>query len=399
MAGGQMKEAVIVSAARTPIGKFLGKLAEYPAPELGAIAIRAAIERAGIQKELIEEVYMGNVLSAAVGQAPARQAALKAGIPHTVSAVTINKVCGSGLQAVMSAASMIKAEDANVVVAGGMESMSNAPYYVLQLRNGVKFGNQKLLDAMIYDGLWDSFYNKHMGEFGDQTARESGITREEQDEFAFHSHRKAIAAREKMKEEIVPLEIKDKKGNVLEVMDFDESPRADTKMESLAKLKPAFTKDGTVTAANAPGLNDGAAALVLMSMEKALELKVKPLARVTAYATAGRDPKDLFYAPADAIRKVVNKLQLRDVNDFDLIEVNEAFAAQILANGKELKWDWNKVNVNGGAVASGHPIGASGARLLVTLVYELRRRNLRTGLASLCLGGGNAVALSVHMIE
>lgn len=393
-----MKEVVIISAARTPIGKFLGKLSEFTAPELGAIAIRAVIERAGIQNELIEEVYMGNVLSAAAGQAPARQAALKAGIPNTVSAVTINKVCGSGLQSVMSASAMIKAGDSDVVIAGGMESMSNTPYYVLQMRNGVKFGNQKLLDSMIHDGLWDIYYNKHMGEFGDETAKKSNITRDEQDNFALNSHKKAIAAREKLKEEITPIELKDRKGNVIEMLHYDEGPRADTTMESLAKLKPAFTKDGTVTAGNAPGLNDGAAALLVMSLEKANELKLKPIAKITAYATSGKDPKDLFYAPADAIRMVMKKLNIKNINDFDLIEVNEAFSAQILANGKELEWDWNKVNVNGGAVAMGHPIGASGARILVALLYELKRRNLKTGIAALCLGGGNAVALSVEMV-
>lgn len=393
-----MNEAVIVSAARTPIGKFLGKLAEHSAPELGAMAIRAALERANIKAELIEEVYMGNVLSAGVGQAPARQAALKAGIPSTVSAVTINKVCGSGLQSVMSAASMIKADDADVIVAGGMESMSNAPYYILNARHGLKFGNQKLIDAMIYDGLWDSFYNKHMGEFGDTTARESNISRKELDTYALDSHRKAVEAREKFKEEIVPVPLKDKKGTVLDVINYDECPRPDTNLESLSKLKPSFTSDGYVTAGNAPGLNDGAAALVVVSNDRAKKLNLVPLARITAYATSGKDPKDLFYAPADAVRKVMQKLGINDIHAFDLLEVNEAFASQILANGKELQWDWNKVNVNGGAIALGHPIGASGARILVTLLYELKRRKLKTGLASLCLGGGNAVALSIEMM-
>ncbi len=393
-----MKKAVIVSAVRTPIGKFLGKLSGYSAPELGAIAIREAVARAGVPNESIEEVYFGNVVSAAIGQAPARQAALKAGLPHTVSASTINKVCGSGLQAVMFAASMIKAEDASLVVAGGMESMSNAPFCIRNIRNGIKSGNQQLIDAMITDGLWDSFYHKHMGEFADETARRSAITREDQDRFAVRSHQKAIAARERFKEEITPVEIKDKKGTVTEVVDVDESPRSDTKMESLGKLKSAFSKDGTVTAGNAPGVNDGAAALVVMSEKRADELSVKPLARISAYATAGRDPQDLFYAPADAIRCILGKLHMNSVNAFDLIEVNEAFSAQILANGKELQWDWDKVNVNGGAVALGHPIGASGARILVTLLHELRRRGGRTGLASLCLGGGNAVALAVEML-
>jgi acetyl-CoA C-acetyltransferase len=390
-------EAVIISAVRTPIGRFLGKLSGYAAPELGAIAIRAATEHAGIPKEIIDEAYMGNVVSAGLGQAPARQAALNGGLPPTISAATINKVCGSGLQAVMIAASMIRAEDASVVVAGGMESMSNAPYYIHHIRNGVKSGNQKLIDAMIHDGLWDSFHNKHMGEFADETARRSAVTREDQDQFALHSHRKAIAAREKFKEEITPVEIKNKKGVTTEIMTIDEGPRDDATIESLAKLKPAFSKDGTVTAGNAPGVNDGAAALVVMSEGRARDLKLSPLARITAYATAGREPRDLFYAPVDAIRRVLAKLRFNDVNAFDVIEVNEAFSAQILANGKQLQWDWSKVNVNGGAVALGHPIGASGARILVTLLHELRRRKGKTGLASLCLGGGNAVALAVEM--
>ena len=393
-----MKETVIVSAARTPIGKFLGKLTGYSAPELGAIVIQSALERSGVKGKLIEEVYMGNVLSAAVGQAPARQAALKAGIPPNVSAVTLNKVCGSGLQAIMSAASMIRAEDAEIIVAGGMESMSNAPYYLHNIRQGAKLGNQTMRDALIYDGLWDSFYDKHMGEFGDATAKESHITRDEQDSYAIASHKKALAAKEKFREEIVPITIKDRKGKIIETMDVDECPREDTSLEVLMKLKPAFTPDGTVTAGNAPGLNDGAAAVVMMSADKAQSMKLHPLAKITAYASAGRDPKDLFYAPIDAIKKIMTKLSINDIDDFDLIEVNEAFASQILADGKELQWNWNKVNVNGGAIALGHPIGASGARIVVTLLYELHRRKQKKGLASLCLGGGNAVALAVEMM-
>ena len=392
-----MKQPVIISGARTPIGKFLGKLSDLSAVELGAIAIKSAVDRAGIQKEIIEEVYMGNVLGAALKQAPARQAALKAGLPNSVSAVTINKVCGSGLQAVMSAASMIKAGDADTVVAGGMESMSNSPFYVTDLRKGVKMGNQKLNDSILFDGLTDAFYNQHMGEFADYTAEKAKLTREELDEFSSNSHKKAIAARERMKDEIIPIEIKDRKGKIIEVMDIDESPREDTTPATLAKLKPAFSKDGVVTAGNSPGLNDGAAALVVMSEEKAAELKLNYLAKIKAYATSGLDPKDLFFAPSAAIRMVMKKLNVTDINYFDLIEVNEAFSAQIMANGKELGWDWNKVNVNGGGVALGHPIGASGARILITLIYEMKRRGCKTGLAGLCLGGGGAVALSIEM--
>lgn len=393
-----MKEVLIMSGARTPIGKFLGKLSKFTAPELAAIAIEGAIKRAGIGKDLIDEVIMGNVVSAGIGQAPARQAALKAGLPARVPVVTINKVCGSGLKAVMLGAAAIKAGDGEVVLTGGMESMSNVPYYVKGVRDGVKAGDQKLLDGMIFDGLLDPYNGKHMGEFGDNTAKNSGITREAQDKFAVDSHKKAVAAKEKLKEEMVPIEIKDRKGKVLEVMDIDESPRGDTTLESLQKLRAAFTKDGTITAGNAPGLNDGAAALVLMNKEKALDLGLNGMAKITAYATSGRVPEELFYAPADAIKMVMKKLDVNDINYFDLIEINEAFSAQVLANGKDLGWDWDRVNVNGGSVALGHPIGASGSRILVTLLYELKRRNLRRGVAALCLGGGNAVALSVEMI-
>jgi len=392
-----MKEILIISAARTPIGKFLGKLSKFTTPQLGAIAIEGALERAGVAKDDVDEVIMGNVVSAGVGQAPARQAALKAGLPATVPVVTINKVCGSGLKSVMMGSAAIKAEDAEVIVAGGMESMTNVPFYMKKIRQGVKFGDQKLIDGMVFDGLLDPYDGKHMGDFGDATAKKSEITREAQDKFAVDSHKKAVAAKEKLKEEIVPIEIKDRKGRVTETMDSDESPRADTSFESLQKMRPAFNKDGTITAANAPGLNDGAAAVVLMSKEKAEQLGVKGMAKITAYATSGTEPKDLFYAPIEAIKMVMKKLDV-DIDYFDLIEINEAFSAQVLADGKELKWDWDKVNVNGGSVALGHPIGASGTRILVTLLYELKRRNLKRGLASLCLGGGNAVALSVEML-
>lgn len=393
-----MKEVFIVSGARTPIGKLLGSLTPFSASDLGGIAIKEAVKRAGINKELVQEVIMGNVVSAGIGQAPARQALLKAELPNTIGAVTINKVCGSGLKSIMIASNAIKSEEYDVVVAGGMESMTNVPFYVNGMRNGVKFGDQKMIDGMVFDGLFDPYYKQHMGEFGDYTAEKAGITREEQDEFAYNSHQKAIAARETLKEEIIPIEIKDRKGNVVKVMDIDEGPRENTSIEKLAKLRPAFSKNGTITAGNAPGLNDGAGAVVLMSEEKVKETGVKPLAKVLAYATSGKDPKDVFFAPPVAIKKVMDKLGMKDVNEFDLIEINEAFSAQVLANVKELGIDMNKLNVNGGAVAIGHPIGASGARVLITLVYELRRRGLKRGVASLCLGGGNAVAMAVEVV-
>ncbi len=393
-----MKEVFIVSGARTPIGKLLGSLTSFSASDLGGIAIKEAVNRAGISKDLVQEVIMGNVVSAGIGQAPARQALLKAELPNTIGAVTINKVCGSGLKSIMIGSNAIKAEEYDVVVAGGMESMTNVPFYVNGMRNGVKFGDQKMIDGMVFDGLFDPYYKRHMGEFGDYTAEKAGITREEQDEFAYNSHKKAIAAREILKEEIIPIEIKDRKGNVVKVMDVDEGPRENTSIEKLARLRPAFSKNGTITAGNAPGLNDGAGAVVLMSEEKVKETGVKPLVKVLAYATSGKDPKDVFFAPPVAIKKVMDKLGMKDVNEFDLIEINEAFSAQVLANVKELGIDMNKLNVNGGAVAIGHPIGASGARVLLTLVYELTRRGLKRGVASLCLGGGNAVAMAVEVV-
>lgn len=392
------REAVIISAVRTPIGKILGGLSSLTAPELGAIVIREAVRRAGISPQIVEEVIMGNVLQGGVGQAPARQAAIKGGIPPEVPAVTINKVCGSGLKAVALAAQAIKAGDADVLVAGGMESMSNAPFAISDMRKGRKYGNTTLIDLMVYDGLWDAFENVHMGNLAEYTARKSGLTREELDRYALESHRKAIAAMDagKFNAEIVPVEIRDKKGNVT-VVDRDEGPRRDTSLEKLAKLPPAFEKDGMVTAGNAPGLNDGAAALVIMSAEKAHALGIEPMAVITGYAVAGTAPKDLFYAPIYAVRKLMEKLGISDINYFDLIEINEAFAAQVLADGKELGWDWDRVNVHGGAIALGHPIGASGARILTTLLYAMKDRGAKTGLATLCLGGGNAVALAVEM--
>jgi acetyl-CoA C-acetyltransferase len=388
---------VIVSATRTPIGKFLGALAPLTAPKLGAIAIREAVKRSGIEPAAVEDVIMGHVVQGGAGQAPARQATLGAGLPGEVSAITINMVCGSGLKAVMLAAQAVKAGDASCVVAGGQESMSNAPYYLYGIRGGVKFGNQELVDGVIRDGLWCSFGNNHMGSYAEYTAQKAGVSREEQDRFAMDSHRKAVAAQQggHFTAEIVPVEIEERKGKV--VVDKDESPRGDTTLEALAKLKPAFVKDGTVTAGNAPGLNDGASALVVTSLAFAQAHGLKPLARITGYATGGGEPKDLFFAPIVAVRHLMQK-EGKTIADYDLVEANEAFAVQALADGKGLGWDSSRVNVNGGAVALGHPIGASGARVLTTLLYAMQARDKATGLATLCLGGGNAVALSVERL-
>jgi acetyl-CoA C-acetyltransferase len=387
---------VIVAAARTPIGKFLGSLAPLSAPELGAVAIRAALERAGVPGSEVQEVIMGNVIQGGVGQAPARQALLKSGIPATVSAVTINTVCGSGLKAVMLAAQAIKAGDAEVIVAGGMESMSNAPYYVYGMRNGVKLGDQTLVDGMIRDGLWCASCDVHMGGHAEYTARKAHVTRAEQDEFAAASHRKAVAAIKagRFKAEIAPVTISGRKGDV--VVDTDEGPRADTTADTLAKLRPAFAKgdDATVTAGNASSLNDGGAALVVTSQAYAEAHGLTILGRVRAYATGAVNPQELFFAPITAVRNLMKK-EGTSIGEYDLIEANEAFASQALADGAGLGWDWDRVNVNGGAIALGHPIGASGARVLTTLLYALQDRDLDTGLATLCLGGGDAVALSV----
>lgn len=388
---------VIVSAVRTPIGRFQGGLSPLGAPELGAVAIREAVRRAGLGAGDVSEVLMGNVVQGGVGQAPARQAALKGGLPGTVAALTVNKVCGSGLKAVMLAAQAVKAGDADCVVAGGMESMSNAPYYLFGLRGGVKFGNQTLVDGVIHDGLWCSFGACHMGAYAEYTAKRAGIAREEQDRFALESHQKAVAAQRacRFKDEVVPVAITDRKGTV--TIEKDEAPRADTTLEALAKLKAAFEKDGTVTAGNAPGLNDGASALVVTSLAFAAAHGLKPMARITAYATGGGEPKDLFFAPIVAVQALMKK-EGKAIGDYDLIEANEAFAVQALADGRALGWDWSRVNVNGGAVALGHPIGASGARVLTTLLYAMAARSAATGLATLCLGGGNAVALSVERL-
>ncbi len=389
---------VIVSAVRTPIGRFQGGLAPLPAPKLGAIAVREAIRRAGVGAADVAEVILGHVVQGGAGQAPARQAALGAGLPGTVAALTINKVCGSGLKAVMLAAQAVKAGDAECLVAGGMESMSNAPFYLYGLRAGVKLGNQTMVDGVIRDGLWCSFGDVHMGSYAEYTAKQAGVTRQEQDEFALASHRKAVAAQQdcRFEEEIVPVEIADRKGTVK--ITQDESPRADSTLEALAKLKPAFEKDGTVTAGNAPGLNDGASAVVVTSLAFARAHGLEPLARITAYATGGGEPRDLFFAPIVAVQQLM-KQEGKGIGDYELIEANEAFAVQAIADGRALKWDWDRVNVNGGAVALGHPIGASGARVLTTLLYAMRSRDAATGLATLCLGGGNAVALSVERVR
>ena len=387
---------VIVAAARTPIGKFLGSLSSLTAPELGAIAIKAALERSGVSAADINEVIMGNVIQGGVGQAPARQAALKAGVPATVSALTINKVCGSGLKAVMLAAQSIKAGDSHVVIAGGMESMSNAPFYVYGMRNGVKLGDQQMVDGMIKDGLWCGSCNVHMGSHAEYTAKKATVERAAQDEFAANSHSKAVAAQQsgKYRDEIVPVTIPGKKGDT--VVDTDEGPRADSTAASLAKLRPAFAKgdDASVTAGNASSLNDGAAALVVTSQEYAEKNGLEILGRISAYATGAGNPQDLFFAPITAVNNLMKK-EGTAIGSYDLIEANEAFASQALADGAGLGWDWSRVNVNGGAIALGHPIGASGARVLTTLLYAMKDRNAKTGLATLCLGGGDAVALSV----
>jgi acetyl-CoA C-acetyltransferase len=387
---------VIVAAARTPIGKFLGSLSALTAPQLGAVAIRAALERSGVPASDVDEVIMGNVVQGGVGQAPARQAMLLAGVPATVSALTINKVCGSGLKAVMLAAQSIKAGDATVVIAGGQESMSNAPHYVYGMRGGVKLGDQTMVDGVIRDGLWCASCDVHMGGHAEYTAKKANVTRKQQDEFAAASHRKAIDAQKagRFKAEITPVTIAGKKGDT--VVDTDEGPRADTTAEGLAKLRPAFDKgdDATVTAGNASSLNDGGAATVVTSQEYAEAHGLKILGRIDAYATGAVNPQDLFFAPITAVKNLMKK-QGRTIDQYDLIEANEAFASQSLADGAGLSWNWDRVNVNGGAIALGHPIGASGARVLTTLLYAMQDRGLHSGLATLCLGGGDAVALSV----
>jgi acetyl-CoA C-acetyltransferase len=392
-----MPEALILSAARTPIGKFLGALADVPAPQLGALAVAEALRRGNVPPDRVDEVVMGNVLQAGLGQNPARQSALKAGLPDTIAAYTVNKVCGSGLKAAMLGAQAIRAGDAEVVVAGGMESMSRAPYLLFGARAGWKFGDQKVVDEMNFDGLTCPFENWPMGEAAEHIANKCGVTRPDQDRFAAQSQRRAAAARERgaFTAEIVPVTVGT--GPKAKIVSADEGLRPETTAESLAKLRPAFRGDGSVTAGNSSMLSDGAAAVVVASSRAAERLGRRPLARVVAYATSGVAPKDIFIAPVPAVRQVLDKAGL-ELADIDLFEMNEAFAAQMLACGKELGLDEEKVNVNGGAIALGHPIGASGARVLVTLLYALEQRGLKRGLAALCLGGGNAVAMVVERV-
>ena len=391
------KQAVILSAARTPTGKFQGALKGFTAPELAAIAIKEAVKRANVEPAAVDEVIMGCVVQAGIGQAPARQAALKAGLPPEVSALTVNMVCGSGLRAVALASQAVQLGDSEVVVAGGMESMSNIPYAMPGARDGYRMGNQSVVDLMIQDGLWCPFENWHMGNTGEIVAEKYEITREEQDEYAFGSHRKAAEAQAegRFKDEIVPIEIPQKKGDP-GVLDYDEPVRPDTTVETLAKLKPAFKKDGgTVTAGNAPGVNDGASALVVTTAQKAKELGVEPLGRVIASATSGIEPKLIMMAPVQGVLNVLQKAGW-DMSEVDLFELNEAFSVQALGVMMELGLDKEKVNVNGGAVALGHAIGNSGGRILTTLLYEMKRRDAKKGIAALCLGGGNSVALAVE---
>ena len=391
-------DVVIISGCRTAVGKFQGSLSDLSATELGAVVVREAVKRAGLNSDQIDECIMGNVLPAGLGQNPARQAAIFAGLSPATGAMTINKVCGSGLKAVALAAQAVQTGNASIVVAGGMESMTNAPYLLPQARKGYRLGNGKVVDSMVHDGLWDIYNDYHMGVTGENVAEKYGITREEQDEFAVNSHRKAVAAWKecRFKSQIVPVEIPaKKKGEAPTFFEKDESPREDTTIEALRSLKPAFKKDGTVTAGNAPGVNDGAAAVVVTSAPRAKELGLQPMVRIVAQATSGVEPEWVMMAPVDAVRKIWDKTGWKN-EDVDLYELNEAFSVQALGVTRELGLDLNKVNVNGGAVAIGHPIGASGARVLVTLIYEMSRRNAKRGIAALCLGGGNAVAMAVE---
>jgi acetyl-CoA C-acetyltransferase len=394
-----MQQSVILSAVRTPIGKFMGGLSPLSATELGAKVVAEVVRRAGIEPKLVDEAILGNVVQAGLGQNPARQAALRGGLDPRVAAMTINKVCGSGLKAVGLAAQAVTLGESEVVVAGGMESMSNCPYLLKGARTGFRLGNQEIYDSMITDGLWDAYENYHMGQTAELVAEKYGISRQEQDQFAVTSHQKALRAIKScfFGEQIVPVEIPQKKGEPV-VIKTDESPREDTSMEALAKLRPAFKKDGTVTAGNAPGTNDGAAAVVVTSEENAARLGKKPMARIVAQAVSGVEPKWVMMAPVDAVEKLFAKTGWDRDKDVDLYELNEAFAVAAIAVTRVLKLNPEKVNVNGGAVALGHPIGASGARVLVTLLYELQRRGLKRGIAALCLGGGNAVALAVERV-
>jgi len=393
-----MRETVIVSAVRTPTGKFLGVLKDFRAPDLGALAIREAVRRAGIDPATVDECLMGNVVQAGVGQAPARQAALRGGLPNSVGAVTINKVCGSGLKAVMLASQGIATGDIDIAVAGGMESMSNCPYLMTKVREGLRMGDSKMIDSMIHDGLWDAFDDVHMGMTGEHVSQTYKVSREEQDAYAVDSHRKAAAATRDgaFTDEMLPIEIPQRKGDPI-VVSTDEPIRDDTSMETLGRLKPAFKKDGTVTAGNAPGVNDAAAALVVMGADVAARLNLTPIARVVGQATAGLEPKLVLMTPVDAVRKLMKKTGW-SINDVDLFELNEAFSVQGVAVIRELGLDPARVNVHGGAVALGHAIGASGARVLTTLLYALKRHNKKRGVATLCLGGGNGVALAVELV-
>jgi acetyl-CoA C-acetyltransferase len=395
------RDPVILSAARTPMGRFQGALSSLSAPQLGAKVIQEAVNRSGLpDPEQIDEVIMGNVVSAGLGQAPARQAAIFAGLPQSVGATTLNKVCGSSLKSGMLAAQAIKAGDADIIVAGGMESMSNTPYLVRGRGGELRYGHAELTDSLLHDGLWDTFEDWVMGMAAEWIADEYKISREEMDRWAFESHQKAVAAMDqgKFNHEIVPLEIPGRKGAVIRVEE-DETPRRETSLEKLASLRPVFTAEGKVTAGNSPGLNDGAAALVYASRQQADDLGIQPMARVCGYAQVAVPPKEIFIAPAHAIPALMAKVEWT-LQDVDLIELNEAFAAQVLADGKALEksgWDWDKVNVHGGGIALGHPIGASGARILTTLLYALRDRSLQRGIAALCLGGGEAVAMAVEL--
>ena len=392
----EIREAVIISAVRTPVGKFLGSLKGFAAPELGAIVVRESVKRAGVAVEDVDEVIMGCVIQAGLGQNPARQAALHGGLPPTVAAVTVNKVCGSGLKAVMMAAQGIQLGDSEIVVAGGMESMSNAPYLIPKAREGYRLGNGELVDSMINDGLWCSFENYHMGCTGEVVAEKYDVGRGEQDEYALNSHRKAAVAIKagKFKDEIVAVEIPQKKGPAI-VFDTDETVREDTSLEALGKLKPAFKKEGTVTAGNAPGVNDGASAVVVTSLERARSIGIEPMAKIVAQAVSGVEPKLVMMAPVEAVRKLLKKTGW-STSEVDLVEVNEAFSVQAVAVIRELGLDPDRVNVSGGAVALGHAIGQSGSRLLTTVLYELKRRDAHRAIITLCLGGGNAVAMAIE---
>ena len=393
-----MRDSVIVSAVRTPTGKFLGGLKDLKATDLGAMAVREAVKRAGIDPASVQECILGNVVSAGLGQAPARQAALRGGLDNSVGALTINKVCGSGLKAVMLAAQGIATGDIDIAVAGGMESMSNCPYLLTRVREGLRMGDGTIIDSMVHDGLWDSFHNIHMGLTGEHVSEVYTVSRDEQDQYAVDSHRKAAEATRQgwFRDEILPVSIPQKKGDPV-VVDRDESIREDTTRETLGRLKPAFKKDGTVTAGNAPGVNDGAAAAVVMAAEVAATLDVKPIARIVGYATSGLEPKLVMMTPVEAVKKLISRTGWK-LADVDLLELNEAFAVQAVAVTRELGLDPARVNVQGGAVALGHPIGASGARILTTLLYALRRRGGRRGIATLCLGGGNGVAMAVELL-